>query len=351
MKKVLLLIVLIFGQMIGAEAASDTSVETLTCKYENNNEQIIITYYNVGTVIGDANILYRVEHIQDNINYCYEGINNLGDYKCSNDNYVSLINISNLNSSLNFRGEQYYGIYNRFTRIDAQAKKLDASELCSQGIFFTDEMSSTGEVEVVLCENSQNSSVCNATDSDLFVLESYTSGKNPYAGSNETVYEDFYNETQDDIQKYCQGEEYDEKKCEQAKNNLNTTVDAAEESGVSKEELDIKYEEYRSNLEWDANTCNAILGSVTDKNAPAYYLDFAFNILKYFAIIILFVFTLIDFIKATISSDDQALKKALQQSIKRVIICLIIFFLPILIEFILELLGIIDDPTCGIGVD
>ena len=75
-------------------------------------------------------------------------------------------------------------------------------------------------------------------------------------------------------------------------------------------------------------------------------MQFAFNIIKYAAIILLFVFTITDFIKAIASSDDKAIKKALQNAIKRIIIAIIIFFLPILIEFVLSLLGIYGD--CGI---
>ena len=50
-------------------------------------------------------------------------------------------------------------------------------------------------------------------------------------------------------------------------------------------------------------------------------------------------------------SYNDALKKALQKTIKRLVICIVIFFLPRLINFILGLLGIVDDPTCGIGVN
>ena len=106
-------------------------------------------------------------------------------------------------------------------------------------------------------------------------------------------------------------------------------------------------------IDWpfDANSCNSILGYIDDTNAPAYYLDFAFNIIKYAAIVILLVFTIIEYAKAVASSKDDAIKKATQNTIKRVIIAVIIFFLPYLIIFILNLLGIVStNPTCGIGV-
>ena len=102
-----------------------------------------------------------------------------------------------------------------------------------------------------------------------------------------------------------------------------------------------------TNIDLDVNNgCQSYLGDPKQDDTPAYYLQFAFNIIKYAAIILLFVFTITDFIKAIASSDDKAIKKALQNAIKRIIIAIIIFFLPILIEFVLSLLGIYGD--CGI---
>lgn len=96
-----------------------------------------------------------------------------------------------------------------------------------------------------------------------------------------------------------------------------------------------------------SNGCKSYLGDPSDSGSPAYYLQFSFNIMKYAAIIMLFVFTFIDFTKAVASSKDDAIKKATQNAIKRVIIAIIIFFLPILIEFLLSLFGIYSN--CGIS--
>ena len=101
--------------------------------------------------------------------------------------------------------------------------------------------------------------------------------------------------------------------------------------------------------DFNTGNCDSYLGAVKTKGTPAYYLDFAFDIIKYAAIAILFALTIMDFAKAITSSKQDALQKAIQTAIKRLIITIIIFFLPILIEFILDLLGVITtDPTCGI---
>ena len=140
-------------------------------------------------------------------------------------------------------------------------------------------------------------------------------------------------------------EEYDE-----IANNWEN-LDAKELEEEAQKALDnIQRESIESTLEWEADTCGSFLGDKNDSNDPAYYLNFVFNLLKYIAIVILFVFSIVEFGKAAISSDNDALKKAVQKTVKRLVICVIIFFLPQLINFIMELLGVIEDPTCGIGV-
>ena len=104
--------------------------------------------------------------------------------------------------------------------------------------------------------------------------------------------------------------------------------------------------------DWEISSddkCNSILGRVDDSTTPAYYLDFAFKLIKYAAIIYLIVLTIIEYVKAITSQDAEALKKATRISLRRVILCVIIYSLPILINFIFKILGFVDSPTCGIG--
>ncbi len=86
-------------------------------------------------------------------------------------------------------------------------------------------------------------------------------------------------------------------------------------------------------------TCEGFLGSKTDKSAPAYYLHFALILIRYLAIILAVVLSVIDFFKAIFSQDKDMLKKASLTSVKRVIFAVLTFFIPIVLEFILGLLG------------
>lgn len=85
--------------------------------------------------------------------------------------------------------------------------------------------------------------------------------------------------------------------------------------------------------------CAGFLGNKAINTTPAYYLVLILNIMKYGAIIFTLVFSVIDFLKAITSQDKEQLKKAMSASVKRLICAIVIFFLPILIDFVLSFLG------------
>ncbi len=97
----------------------------------------------------------------------------------------------------------------------------------------------------------------------------------------------------------------------------------------------------------EESTCTSYLGSVDNPEEPAYWLQYILNLMKYAAIIALFVLVTFDFMKAIVENDKDAIKKAGQKAIKRFIYCVLIFFLPIIVEFLMELFGIYEN--CGIG--
>lgn len=130
------------------------------------------------------------------------------------------------------------------------------------------------------------------------------------------------------------------------KENLDKNKDKI--NNQAQEKLDIK-------MDFDTSKgCESYLGNPKfvigkDYQDPAYYLQFVFNLMKYAALILLFVFTAVEFGKAMVSNNQDAMKKAIANTIKRLIIAIIIFFLPVLIEFILQLLGIYQQDGCGIS--
>lgn len=94
----------------------------------------------------------------------------------------------------------------------------------------------------------------------------------------------------------------------------------------------------------EQQNCESLLGSPyakggpTEGASPAYYLTFAFKIVRYVAIIILIVISIMDMLSAVTSHDNDQIKKATSKIIKRLIICILIFLLPGLLEWILSVI-------------
>ena len=93
-------------------------------------------------------------------------------------------------------------------------------------------------------------------------------------------------------------------------------------------------------------TCTGILGSPDDPNATAYYLQLALNIMRYAAVVALVVMSSLDYIKALIAQNNDAIKKANITFLKRLAYCVLIFFVPLVVKFIMEIVGVYG--TCGV---
>jgi len=77
------------------------------------------------------------------------------------------------------------------------------------------------------------------------------------------------------------------------------------------------------------------------------FLQDVFNVVKFLAPILTLVFTSMDFIKAAASQDKEALQKAAKIALKRVVLAMCLYFIPVLINTLFDLLGWYG--TCGIG--
>ena len=98
-----------------------------------------------------------------------------------------------------------------------------------------------------------------------------------------------------------------------------------------------------------ARKCSSLLGSTTPVGGeyqPAYYVNLAFQALKYICIVLLLGFSVVDFVKALTAEDPAALKNASKKSGRRVIYLILLFFLPTLVFMIFGWLGIVDGNDC-----
>ncbi len=129
-----------------------------------------------------------------------------------------------------------------------------------------------------------------------------------------------------------------------ADGNSGQQVDKVDPDTIPKIDMDLP-------IDFDTTQgCESYLGNPKDNvnKPPAYYLQFSFNLMKYIAIILLFVLTVMEYAKAVASSNQDAIKKATMNTVKRIILAAVIFMLPMLIEFLFKVLGIYSSTTCGI---
>ena len=83
-------------------------------------------------------------------------------------------------------------------------------------------------------------------------------------------------------------------------------------------------------------------------------LNWALNFIKYGGAALAILLGAFDFMKAVLSDEENATKKAAGNLVKRLAAAILIFLLPLLIQFVLttvEIEGLnVDAPTCGVGV-
>ena len=94
-------------------------------------------------------------------------------------------------------------------------------------------------------------------------------------------------------------------------------------------------------------TCQTIL--LKSNGEPTEFkklLDGIFGILQFLAPVIAIVLTIIDYMKALSNGDT---KKANKRTIIRIVLAVLVVFLPLLLDLLFHLFGLYDLSTCGIG--
>ena len=123
-----------------------------------------------------------------------------------------------------------------------------------------------------------------------------------------------------------------------------TTIYAAKKC----EDLNQKKCSQRNDCDWDENKnkcytmdCDYLFGENT---ATGKYIHDIYNIIKFVVPILLLGLSIKDFGSAVISQNDSAIKKATKNFSTRLIISILIFVLPTILNFFLDLMGI---STCS----
>ena len=96
------------------------------------------------------------------------------------------------------------------------------------------------------------------------------------------------------------------------------------------------------------STVDSLTGkTVEHQPSLAYIIHQAMNILRIIAIILLITLGIVDFAKAALAQNEEAMKKSQKTFVNRVIICVVIFLIPTFIDIIMGLANkFIETETC-----
>ena len=94
---------------------------------------------------------------------------------------------------------------------------------------------------------------------------------------------------------------------------------------------------------------NTLLGSTSDPNSVAWLLQQVFTFIKVLGPILVVVLSSSDFIKVIAKGDDDAMGKAQKKLFTRLVLAILLFLVPTLVEVILDLFGLTSTGTCGLG--
>ena len=93
---------------------------------------------------------------------------------------------------------------------------------------------------------------------------------------------------------------------------------------------------------------NSLLGDPDDPNSVAWLLQKVLNFIKVVGPLIVIVLSSVDFIQVIIKSDDEAMAKAQKKLITRLVLAALLFFIPVLVQVILDIFGFTSSSTCGL---
>ena len=93
------------------------------------------------------------------------------------------------------------------------------------------------------------------------------------------------------------------------------------------------------------------LSSPKDCGLSARIIAFIYNILKwvkYITPVLVIILGILDFVKALAAQDDDAMKKAQGKFVKRLIAAVLLFLLPLIIDYVLSVFHLVND-SCNIN--
>jgi hypothetical protein len=128
--------------------------------------------------------------------------------------------------------------------------------------------------------------------------------------------------------------------------NVSNSFNILTDGVTSTDDLQDWLDDY--NQDQDCEGSNSILGDPDDEDSVAWLLQQVLNYIKIIGPILVVILSSIDFIQVIVKSDDEAMKKAGYKLGMRLILAASLFFIPTLVEVILDIFGITSNATCGL---
>ena len=91
-----------------------------------------------------------------------------------------------------------------------------------------------------------------------------------------------------------------------------------------------------------------LLGDPADENSVAWLIQLVLNIVKVVGPILVILLSSVDFIMVIIKSDNEQFQKAQKKLITRLILALLLFLVPVIVEILLQIFGFTGSATAGI---
>lgn len=98
----------------------------------------------------------------------------------------------------------------------------------------------------------------------------------------------------------------------------------------------------------DCSGSNAVFGNVNDPDSVAWLLQKLLNYIKVLGPFIVLIMSSLDYVKAILASDDDSIKNANKKLVTRLVLIVVLFLLPQLVSFALNVLGFTSHEVCGL---
>ena len=92
--------------------------------------------------------------------------------------------------------------------------------------------------------------------------------------------------------------------------------------------------------------CEGIIGNPEDPNSVAWLIREVMNYVKILGPILVIVLSSVDFLKVIVKSDDKEMAAAQKKLILRLILALLLFLIPTIVNALLSIYGTNLDPSC-----